>query len=271
MAAKCFPANECVIATHTDKSHIHAHIIVNAVSFEDGKKLRITKSDYTLMKDLANEVGLQYGFTPLDFRKPSKDKIKSPEKQMLMRGGVGWKDKLKNVIAAAKQESVSFELFADYLKNYGVTIERNTAQTISFKHPEKQKAIRGNSLGADFTKEAIIRAIAEYADRAAAHAEKSNSSAALSDKPTTATSERAVESAGRAITSSVGKHNAQTDFDRIHGAIRGIKDTAERFSPTSGSKVSARQESDGRDPARDDSLKQGVDRQHRKRNREVER
>ena len=71
MAAKCFPAHECVITTHIDKNHIHVHIIVNAVSFENGKKLRITKSDYTSMKDLANEIGLSYGFTPIDFRKPS--------------------------------------------------------------------------------------------------------------------------------------------------------------------------------------------------------
>ena len=250
MAAKCFPGHECVIAIHTDKPHIHAHIIVNAVSFEDGKKLRIPTSEYTRMKDLANEVGLAHGFSPIDFRKPSKDKVKSREKQLLLRGGVGWKDELKNVIAAAKQESPSFESFAEYLQKYGVTIERNTAQTISFKHPEKKKPIRGDSLGEDFTKEVIIRAINEYANRATARAEESTTPTTIQpaithQQPPAVILERAVESVGRAITSGVGKHNAQTDIDRIHGTIRGIKNTAKQFSPTSRKPLSAGQKDTG--------------------------
>ena len=265
MAAKCFPAHECVIATHTDRQHIHAHIIVNAVSFEDGRKLRIPTSEYTRMKDLANEVGLQYGFSPIDFRKPSKDKIKSTEKQMLLRGGIGWKDELKDVISATMKSSSSFELFAQHLQNYGVTIERNTSKTISFKHPEKQKPIRGNSLGEDFTKEAIVRGIDEYANRAIAHAEKPTAAAR------TATTEGAVASVGRAITGGVGKHDAQTDLDRIHGAIRDIKDTAERFSPTNGAALSERQVADGENAKQHFVIQQSVDRQYRKRNRGFER
>ena len=260
MAAKCFPAHECVTATHSDKNHIHAHIIVNAVSFEDGRKLRITNSDYTRMKDLANEVGLSYNFTPLDFRKPSKDKIRSREKQLILRGGVGWKDELKDVITAAKQTSFNFADFAQHLQNYGITIERNTEKTISFKYPEKQKPIRGVRLGADFTKEAITLAISEHSHRADPAAEES------SPRPGTG-----LHRISGAVADSIGKHHAQTDFDRISRTIQDIERTAEHFSPASRRALPAGQKAAGNDAKRDVYVKQISDRQHRKRVREVER
>jgi len=215
------------------------------------------------MKDLANEVGLAHGFSPIDFRKPSKDKIKSREKQLILRGGVGWKDELKDVISAAKLSSASFDEFAQNLQNYGITIERNTAKTISFKHPEKQKPVRGNSLGEDFTKEEIIRAITEYANRATANATQSI--------PGIGTSERTVAGDGRAIADGAGKHNAQTDIDRISRTIQDIENTAGRFSPASGKPLPAGQKDSGHGTARNDNVEQGADRQHRKRDRQAER
>jgi hypothetical protein len=260
MSAKCFSAHECVIATHADKNHVHTHIIVNAVSFEDGRKLRITNPDYAAMKDLVNEVGLSYGFTPLDFRKPSKDKIRSREKQLLLRGGTGWKDELKDVISAAKEASFSFNEFAQHLKNYGIAIERNTEKTISFKHPKKQKPIRGERLGADFTKEAIVSAINEHSNRAAA----------FSEKPTVYP-ERTVTSDFGAVADGAGKHHAQADLDRISRTIQGIERTAERFSPASGRTLLSGQKDASNDAERDDSIQQITQQQHRNRMHEAER
>jgi len=275
MAARCFPAHECVIATHNDKNHIHSHIIVNAVNFEDGKKLRITNPEYAAMKDLTNEVGLSYGFTPLDFRKPSKDKIASREKQLLLRGGIGWKDELKDVISTAKQSSFSFDDFAQHLQNYGVTIERNTEKTISFKHPEKQKPIRGERLGEDFTKEAIVLAINEYADRAAAHSPKQGggtraiASIANSVAEHDAIAARTVASNVCTGASRAGKHHAQTDIDRISRTIQEIENAAGRFSPASGKPLPAGQKDARSAASRDAFIEQGAERQHRKRSREA--
>ena len=35
-AARAWPENEVVIATHVDAEHIHSHFVVNAVCFETG-------------------------------------------------------------------------------------------------------------------------------------------------------------------------------------------------------------------------------------------
>ena len=68
-AEKMFEGCECVIATHTDTQTVHAHIIVNAVHSITGKKLHFNDDDYTQLKDIANEIGERFSFTPLDFRK----------------------------------------------------------------------------------------------------------------------------------------------------------------------------------------------------------
>ncbi|MGQ4672460.1 relaxase/mobilization nuclease domain-containing protein (plasmid) [Bacillus toyonensis] len=44
-AEKCFKGYEVAVYTHTDKEHIHNHLVVNSVHFETGRKLQINKKD----------------------------------------------------------------------------------------------------------------------------------------------------------------------------------------------------------------------------------
>ena len=53
---KAFQGHQVLIAVHTDKPHIHAHIIVSSVNMENGKKLQWNKSDLTDMKNRCNEL-----------------------------------------------------------------------------------------------------------------------------------------------------------------------------------------------------------------------
>lgn len=155
LAEKLFAGYECVIATHTDTNTIHSHIIVNAVSFETGKKLDIRNASYGRMKDVANQLGIQRGFTPLDFRKPARERITTPELRVELKGDTSWKEELREVIQLAKQDTKTMQEFENYLKDYGITLTRNTEKTIAYKHPKKEKSIRGEKLGADYTKGAI--------------------------------------------------------------------------------------------------------------------
>lgn len=230
MAARSFPGHECVIATHTDKPHIHSHIIVNAVSFEDGKKLHINNSEYGKLKDRANEIALEHGFTPIEWRQPSRDRVTSAEKQIAMRGGTSWKDELKDVITEAIQQSGSFIEFRNHLEKYGVTIERNTEKTISFKHPQKEKAIRGNRLGEGFTKGEIMNGIDQQRNRRAASIEEP-------------TADRKGEAAGeqRPEPNRVRKQPAEREFDRVHGTIREVEERTKRLSGTGRAELAERE------------------------------
>lgn len=174
IAQRLFPNHECVIATHTDTNTVHSHIIVNAVNFENGKKLNIRNKEYGQMKDLANEMGVERGFTPIDFRHLAKDRVPSKERWVMLKGGTSWKEELREVIAEAKMQTTNMVDFEKHLNNYGVTLTRNTDKTIAFKHPQKEKAIRGEKLGFDYTKGAILHELSQSADRQNADSERTN-------------------------------------------------------------------------------------------------
>ena len=60
---KAFEGYEVLVATHIDREHIHSHIIVNSVSFEDGHKLRWSKGDLQNLKDRCNEQSREQGLS----------------------------------------------------------------------------------------------------------------------------------------------------------------------------------------------------------------
>ncbi len=154
LAAILFPDDECVIATHTDTKTVHSHIIVNAVNPITGKKLRITESDYTKMKDEANRLGSEFGYTKTDFRKKAQNKRTTEESHIIMKGGTSWKEDLREVIEEAKRSSSTQEEFISHLALYGVSVTRSKTE-YSFLHPQKKKAIRGLKLGNNYTKKEI--------------------------------------------------------------------------------------------------------------------
>ena len=194
MAQHLFFAHECVIATHTDTDTVHSHIIVNAVSFETGKKLHLSTVDkgadgfspdqfgtYAYCKDLADIMGAEMGFTPLDWRTKTSEKLdrifnddaitpdsknlSQAERNMDKHGNLSkesWKEALRQAIDDAKAQCTSRDEFQQYLQEqFGVTMTRNTGKTVSFIHPAigESKAVRGNRLGADYTADSIDQAL----------------------------------------------------------------------------------------------------------------
>ena len=161
LTAKLFQHYECVIATHTDTQTVHSHIIINAVDPITGKKLQFSKQDYVNMKDEANRLGKKYGFSETDFRKRGKNSRTAVEKKIMLKGGISWKEELREVIAEATKKSRTLDKFKEYLeKCYGVKITRD-GKDFSYLHPEKQKPIRGEKLGTNYSKKEILRKIDE--------------------------------------------------------------------------------------------------------------
>ncbi|MDE7453367.1 MAG: relaxase/mobilization nuclease domain-containing protein, partial [Clostridia bacterium] len=164
LAAILFPDDECVIATHTDTKTVHSHIIVNAVNPITGKKLRFTKSDYTEMKDEANRLGSEFGYTQTDFRKKAQNKRTTQESHIILKGSTSWKEDLREVIEEAKRSSTTQEEFVSHLALYGVSVTRSKTE-YSYLHPQKKKAIRGLKLGNNYTKKEIENVIEQNRHR----------------------------------------------------------------------------------------------------------
>lgn len=164
VAEAFFKNYECVIATHTDTQTVHSHIIVNAVDPITGKKLQFSKQDYVKMKDEANRLGKKYGFTETDFRKRGKNSRTAVEKKIMLKGGTSWKEELREVIAEAIKNVATSDKFKEYLeKCYGVKITRD-GKDYSYLHPNKQKPIRGEKLGTNYSKTEVLKQIVKQND-----------------------------------------------------------------------------------------------------------
>ena len=168
-AEKMFEGCECVIATHTDTQTVHSHIVVNAVHPLTGRKLHFNDGDYTRLKDMANEIGKEFGFSSLDFRKKAENKRTSDERHIILKGGTSWKEELREVIEEGRQAATTPEEFEEHLKLYGVEITRS-GKDYSYLHPHKQKPIRGKRLGENYTKKEVLNVIEKLGNRTGSYA-----------------------------------------------------------------------------------------------------
>lgn len=63
LCAERFKGHEVLIATHKDKEHIHSHIIVNSVNYENGYKLQWSNHDLQQMIKDCNEISREHGLS----------------------------------------------------------------------------------------------------------------------------------------------------------------------------------------------------------------
>jgi len=190
LAQELFSAHECVIATHTDSDVIHSHILINAVSFETGKKFHMNNKEYEDCKDLADVLGIEMGFTPLYWREKVSERyermdadvatesktLSNAEINIVKRdteGTASWKDALRQAIDEAKLHCINRVAFEKYLHDtFGVIMTRNTKKTVSFVHPAigEKYAIRGAKLGNDYTATSIDEALLKNRERSSINA-----------------------------------------------------------------------------------------------------
>lgn len=204
VAEKLFKDYECVIATHTDTQTVHSHIIVNAVNPLTGKKLQFSPKEYADMKDEVNRIGKKYGYTETEFRKRGKNSRTAAERKIISNGGVSWKEELREVIQEAVIKANTVDKFKEYLlKCYGVKITRD-GKDFSYLHPQKQKPIRGERLGTNYSKKEILRKFGEQNNRTNSTANSGRSG--FNGQPSGA---RVVRASGFAHGGSAGKFIAE--------------------------------------------------------------
>ena len=148
LCAERFRGHEVLVATHKDTNHIHSHIIVNSVNFENGKKLHWKKQDLQNMKDKSNEIsqirGLSVPEKGQDITVYSKEKYKVLEKAV--------EGKYKSyvldcftAVTAASQTAISKDDFIEKMKSAGYETNWTDKQKhITFTDPDGNKVRAAN-------------------------------------------------------------------------------------------------------------------------------
>lgn len=154
-----FKGHEVVIATHTDKGHIHNHFIINSVNFENGKKLHTSKKDLQHLKEYSNELSKEHNLSvPTkghEITSFNQKKYRAIEKGLQNRQGDNEKEK-SYLVDTAKQVQTSLstatskEEFIKNMENKGYKVNwTDTRKYITFT-PPKGRPIRNSNLEETF-------------------------------------------------------------------------------------------------------------------------
>ena len=141
---------EGVAAVHTDKAHVHVHMIFNSVSFIDGRKYHAARGEYLeCIRKMCDEQCKAWGLSVIDgdftVRKTTKDEARSKS-----QGKLSCRDMIRRDIDRAITESFAWQNFIPALRKQGYQI-KETRTNVSLKAPGMQRFIRLKSLGEGYS------------------------------------------------------------------------------------------------------------------------
>ena len=128
-----FEGYQALVVTHTNKEHLHNHIIVNSVSFENGKKLHMEKADLQALKEYSNELCRRCAVTTTE-TDTRADNMKK------------WKKDLIHTAFLAIAYTDCIDGFINYMEQHGYGVRWEADRKyITFTTPEGIK-VRDNKL-----------------------------------------------------------------------------------------------------------------------------
>ena len=151
---------EAVVCTHTDRDHLHCHIVFNSVSFLDGRKYRSDfKSYFHDLRDTSNAVSWEYGFSVID----SSGKGKHYSEWNAERSGkTTVRDLIRRDIDAALTGSLTYDMLLETLRRQGYTIKRSPkVKHTAIRPPGGQRFVRLDSLGEGYTELDLMQRLNE--------------------------------------------------------------------------------------------------------------
>ena len=145
---------EVIVATHTDREHLHSHLIVNSVSFETGRKLHFGKEDLTQLCKFSDQLCVRHGLSICQPKVKQTVGIGQAEYHTAMRGE-SWKIKLAIQIDEAMKYAVSKEQFVELMESEGYTVKwTDSRKSITYTTPDghscrdyklhEEKYLKGN-------------------------------------------------------------------------------------------------------------------------------
>lgn len=171
LAQKMAPDYQAAVYTHLDGTghKLHNHIIINMPNLRTGKKYHHT-NDFVRVAHLNDQVCQAAGLSVLNQqreRQPIRRTL--PERKMAAKGAYVWKDDLRHRIDQAVQLTATapFSSLAAQLTPLGVSA-RLRGQTISYAFLDahnKQRRIRGKTLGAAYDRVGLTRRLQQHAQQ----------------------------------------------------------------------------------------------------------
>ena len=146
---------EYVLTTHTDKDHVHNHLIFNAVDFVDYHAYKSYKRIYYDMREVSDRLCKENGLSVIP---PSQNKGMSYKEYTEAKRGTSWKQKLKQTIDRLVITAKDYDDFLRLMQEAGYEIK--PGKYISFRAEGQERFTRSKTIGENYTEERIKERIA---------------------------------------------------------------------------------------------------------------
>lgn len=113
---------EVIVTTHLNTNCLHNHLVLNSVSFVDGKKFYDNRESYALMRATSDELCREYGLNVLEEKTCMKSKINYNNFLKKKYQNSNYYITTKEDIDRAIGQAYSYNDFENIMKAYGYTL-----------------------------------------------------------------------------------------------------------------------------------------------------
>lgn len=147
-----------IVCTHTDRAHIHNHIVWNSTALDCKHKWRDFFRSGRALRKCSDILCAENGLSVIEYPKPGCGKHYG--EWLGDSKPLSFKDRLRAAIDAALEQSpATFEDFLSLIRAEGITAERR-GKLMRVRLPEQKQPTRLDTLKGDYTEEAIRERIA---------------------------------------------------------------------------------------------------------------
>ena len=161
-----FPDFEVLVATHVDTGHPHNHLVVNSVSFQDGRKLHQSAADLQAHRLASDQICAAHGLEllPPPQRRVSQKRLGTREYRSAAKGQ-SWKFRLMNAIDQCMRYATTKEDFVSLMESEGYRVRWTEGRkNITYTTPSGMRCRDDRLHETKYTKEVMER---EFRIRAA--------------------------------------------------------------------------------------------------------
>ena len=186
LAQREFPDFEVLVATHIDTDILHSHLIVNSVSFRDGRKLHQSAADLQAHRLANDEICAAHHLSilPPPQKQVTQKRMGTREYRSAAKGE-SWKFRLMNAIDQCMRYASTKEEFISLMESEGYQVRwTDSRKNITYTTPQGMKCRDDRLHELKYTKEVMereFRVRAEIIYRGIETAEPTQQGSSLAD------------------------------------------------------------------------------------------
>ena len=143
--------HQFVVATHTDKEHIHTHIEFNSVNLDCDGKFKNVKGSALVLRRLNDELCRENGLSVIE--QPARNS-KAHREQAAIKYGSSFKERLRQTIDRVLPASKDYEDFLAKMRAEGYEVKKEGGN-VAFRAPAQECFTRSYRLGDNYTLDAL--------------------------------------------------------------------------------------------------------------------